>query len=68
MSLSFVIHKQVLGTYDEKEECTIAYATQVEHLGKKLLNFEIVQIPQEGNVETDKLARMASFVEGTWLG
>lgn len=61
---SQLVTQQVLGTYEKKEERMITYATQVECLKKKFLNFEIVQIPREGNFEADKLARMAGSIEG----
>lgn len=55
----------MLGTYEKKEEVMIAYASQVEDLKKKFINFKIGQIPQEGNFEAGKLTRMASSIEGT---
>lgn len=46
----------------------IAYANQVEHLLKKFPKYEVIQIPRERNAEADKLARIASAVEGNWAG
>lgn len=44
----------------------MAYAKIVDKLMGRFVKAEVIQIPREENVEADKLARIASLVEGTW--
>lgn len=51
-----------------KTKRMMAYFQQVEDLKKRLVNFELKQIPREENGEAVKLARVASLVEYSEAG
>lgn len=53
---------------EKKEERMISYAKIVENSLRGFSKADIIQILMEGNAEADKLARIASAVEGIWSG
>lgn len=61
-----LVTHQILGMVGKKEKRMIAYASLAAELLWKFSKSEVGRIPREGNTEDDKLARMASAVEGTW--
>ncbi|KAH7849750.1 hypothetical protein Vadar_022440 [Vaccinium darrowii] len=60
ISNSQLVVSQVNGEYEAKEESMGKYLNLVKKLAKSFEKFSISQVPQEENLEADKLARLAS--------
>ncbi|KAL0444230.1 UNVERIFIED_CONTAM: hypothetical protein Slati_2145700 [Sesamum latifolium] len=60
---SQLIVKQVVGTYEAKEESMIQYLQQIMELKTSFKHFQIIQIPREENIKVDCLSKLASNLE-----
>ncbi|XP_012836309.1 PREDICTED: uncharacterized protein LOC105956941 [Erythranthe guttata] len=57
---SQLVVKQVLGTYEAKEDSMAKYLALTHTLLSKFESYEIKQVPRSNNIHADKLARLGS--------